>query len=200
MDFEQALKIVDPIEGHMTIFELEWLYKAVSSLPDNSRILEIGTFCGRSTIIMSLAARACHIISIDKDNIGQNICQQHLEQQKLDNVKLINGNSVELVPTLGLFDFAFVDGDHGFPTVFYDIAHCARQVKSGGLIAGHDYTFENGVRPATDELIKYNTRAFADFAVFRKDDNDDIIGNIWHARKIHQHIGKFAMTICGWST
>ena len=36
-------------------------------------------------------------------------------------------------------DFVYIDGDHEFPYVASDIFYWAKKVKSGGIVAGHDY-------------------------------------------------------------
>ena len=39
----------------------------------------------------------------------------------------------------GFFDFVFIDGDHKFDFVMEDLIGWARKVRSGGIVAGHDY-------------------------------------------------------------
>lgn len=52
----------------------------------------------------------------------------------------------------GSLDFVYIDGNHEFDFVMLDLILWSRKVRSGGLVAGHDYyRFRNaGVVPAVD--------------------------------------------------
>jgi predicted O-methyltransferase YrrM len=49
------------------------------------------------------------------------------------------------------FDFIYIDGDHTYEAVRDDAAAWWEKLKSGGVIAGHDYGWE-GVKRAVDEF------------------------------------------------
>lgn len=49
-------------------------------------------------------------------------------------------------------DFVYIDAAHDYESVCSDIAHWAPKVKRGGLICGHDYGKESGVKEAVDEF------------------------------------------------
>src|SRR5262249_44197342 len=57
----------------------------------------------------------------------------------------------------GYFDWVYVDGDHLFESVLFDLNAFEPKVRSGGLIAGDDYTvfgwWQGGVRRAVDEFV-----------------------------------------------
>jgi len=38
-----------------------------------------------------------------------------------------------------VFDFVYIDGHHGFDYVMRDLIEWSRQVRSGGIVAGHDF-------------------------------------------------------------
>jgi hypothetical protein len=40
----------------------------------------------------------------------------------------------------GSLDFVYIDGNHDFLNTTLDIHHWSRKVRSGGIVAGHDYT------------------------------------------------------------
>jgi len=56
----------------------------------------------------------------------------------------------------GMLDFVFIDGNHIFDHVMADIIIWSRKVKSGGIVAGHDYThFKNsGVVEAVNKYCE----------------------------------------------
>jgi hypothetical protein len=39
----------------------------------------------------------------------------------------------------GSLDFVYIDGDHTFPAVAFDIFEWSKKVRSGGIVSGHDY-------------------------------------------------------------
>lgn len=62
------------------------------------------------------------------------------------------------------FDFVFIDGNHAYPYVSEDIRVWLPKVRSGGVLAGHDYVDKPkyGVIQACQELLpnhKFNKRA-----------------------------------------
>lgn len=52
------------------------------------------------------------------------------------------------------FDFIYVDGNHDFNYVFSDILLWLPKIRKGGVMSGHDYLEEVGVKPAVDFCIK----------------------------------------------
>lgn len=50
-------------------------------------------------------------------------------------------------------DFIFIDGNHEYNYVKPDILRWLPKVKPGGLISGHDYGQEPGVKKAVDEIF-----------------------------------------------
>jgi hypothetical protein len=74
-----------------------------------------------------------------------------------NNIKLIKGNSLEVLPKIDLkiFDMIFVDGGHSYETVKSELGYILRNVKNNCLVVCDDYTlFETpGVKKAIDEAI-----------------------------------------------
>jgi len=109
--------------------------------------LEIGAYCGRSTVTMGLVAN--YVVSIDHhkgdegtgpaDTYGvflSNILQFFL----INRVSARVGDVEQVGPTLGSeqFDMAFVDGAHDEASVARDLALSLRVVRPGGRILLHD--------------------------------------------------------------
>ena len=81
----------------------------------STRLLEIGTSNGYSTIWLAWATRAIggHIISIDREAHKQVLADANLRRAGLrDEVDLVCGDAAEVVANLpGPFDFVFFDAD-----------------------------------------------------------------------------------------
>lgn len=136
------------------------------------RVLELGSYLGRSTIALAANAEVVH--SVDPHNGGppgeENTLSGFLENigryGVRDRVIVHVGTSTEVVPAFreGLFDLAFIDAVHQRPHVDVDAAMCARCLAPGGALAFHDYNTDGawadgkwhpfGVRDAVDELVE----------------------------------------------
>ncbi|MDX1908928.1 MAG: class I SAM-dependent methyltransferase [Bacteroidia bacterium] len=57
-------------------------------------------------------------------------------------VEINRGLSTGVLPTFQdhYFDWVYIDTDHSYRTTADELRLCARKVKPGGIIAGHDYT------------------------------------------------------------
>ena len=60
-------------------------------------------------------------------------------------------------------DFVFIDGNHDFEHCYEDIVEWTKKVKSGGIVAGHDYKVDPvnnyGVIEAVQKYVKENNIA-----------------------------------------
>lgn len=66
-------------------------------------------------------------------------------------IKMASNKAVNLFADNSI-DFLFIDADHSYEGVKRDIQMWIPKVRSGGVIAGHDYDWE-GVKKAVDELF-----------------------------------------------
>lgn len=55
----------------------------------------------------------------------------------------------------GFFDFVFIDASHEYEDIKNDIQSWYPKVRSGGVLAGHDYGW-GGVKKAVDEFVEKN--------------------------------------------
>ena len=64
------------------------------------------------------------------------------ERLKGYNVHFIRSFSMDALANFedGQLDFVYIDGNHALPFVAQDIAGWDKKVRSGGIVAGHDYT------------------------------------------------------------
>jgi len=145
------------VEGWLTSAEGH----ALARLAEGKKVLEIGSYCGRSTIYIS--SRAESVDCVDPfDGQATTAPQSTLAKFMVnikkhgypDKVKFHVARSCDY-QTDQLFDFIFVDGDHSGDAVNSDIHFALGHLAPGGLIALHDYAsgIDAGVTKVVDQLI-----------------------------------------------
>ena len=75
-----------------------------------------------------------------------------------EQVKIDLGLSTEVLPRFpdGYFDWIYIDTDHGYTVTAAELAIARTKVKTGGIIAGHDYitgNWDGGVRYGVVEAV-----------------------------------------------
>lgn len=151
------------IKGWMFHEELIWLAKTARGL---RRIIEVGSYMGRSTVVM-LDNSEAHLWCVDSWDCAYTtapaIRKGFLEntQDQKDRVTVLHMQSDEAAVQLmarygsGSFDMVFIDGGHGYEVVKADILDYTPLVRTGGIISGHDYSPVNrDVMIAVDELLE----------------------------------------------
>lgn len=148
-----------------------WLHphegRQLAELSQGKRVLEIGSYCGRSTVC--IARRAESVVCIDffdgraTPNPGSTwdrFCQSLDRYGVRDKVTCIHPESEIPRPE---YDLAFIDGAHDYDSVVADIHKALEVLKPDGLLAFHDYRkfpnelnsgWDPGVTSAVDELIE----------------------------------------------
>lgn len=123
------------------------------------RVLEVGSFCGRSTIC--LAQSAVEVVSVDPhDGRGtgapcftlgefrQNLARYGVTYTVTEIVGPLESATLE-----GTFDAAFIDAAHDYASVVRDIENACGALRPGGDLAFHDYwPGDPGVVRAVNEL------------------------------------------------
>jgi hypothetical protein len=130
------------------------------------RVLEIGSYAGRSTIC--LAQTAEHVTAVDwfdgrgtpepRNTAGE--FRQNVERYGVaEKITTAAPDSIWPLPRYGL---AFIDGAHDYDSVADDTRKAMSMLAPGGLLAFHDYRshmgeldarWDPGVSQAVDELI-----------------------------------------------
>lgn len=84
-----------------------------------------------------------------------------------ENVYIFRNTSREFIKRhawLDEFDLVYLDGDHTYDAIKYDLESWYDYITIGGILAGHDYNKERynetrikcGVKPAVDEFVNKN--------------------------------------------
>lgn len=153
-------------------FDYSDLYDMVSELYEhNSIFVEIGVWCGKSLSYLMLKNPDKIVYGIDtfKGDPNNPNEQRIIKENNLDleNITRTNLQKLGLKPNLIIKDsveaskdfellscsFVFIDGGHMYEQVCKDIRAWLPMVKSGGIIAGHDYN-ANGVKKAVEKVFE----------------------------------------------
>ncbi len=163
------------IEGWMAFDEAELLAvtveRAILATPD-AAVVEVGSYCGRSTVVLAGVARelkARPIVAIDPHEgvfgLGDERAEPTLDRLRRnlvntglnDFVRVLVERSHDVVwsEPIGLL---FVDGLHGYDDVSADFRHFEPHIVAGGLAAFHDYGAScwPDVTRFVDELMSSN--------------------------------------------
>ncbi len=138
-------------------------------------VLEIGSYCGRSTICMAQTAK--RVTSVDphdgratpepRDTYGEfaENLRRYGVREKVQAWRMTTEQAGNEMQQLGqTFGLVFIDGAHDYESVRNDIAHALHLLAPGGLLAFHDYRcglpqegFDPGVEQAVNELLATRT-------------------------------------------
>lgn len=148
------------IDGWMTETELAFLYSMASAVPDQAKVVEVGSWKGRSTnaICSALAKKqGAELFAVDTWEGDSQICADYdvkdaLEQDLIykefcenmagyDFLKVVRADSVKAAEQFedNSIDWIFIDGDHSYDAVCNDVKAWFPKIKDGGVIAGHDH-------------------------------------------------------------
>lgn len=134
-----------------------------------SRVLEIGTFTGFSTICMARGmAKDSQLITIEANEELEEMIRKYLALAEVDDrVRLIIGDAKEVIPALeGPFDLVYIDADKLHYPLYYDLV--IEKVAQGGLILADNVLWDGKV---VDPRAKgADTQAIREF-------NDKVMGD-----------------------
>lgn len=163
--FEGVLEAVADVEGWMTVDQARKLWNGARRVGGGGRIVEIGSFRGRSMIVLASAAPAgVELVAIDphagNDRGPQEIdgfADEAAEDNVVFNRNLADAGVADRVTHLRMFsddaltdvdgsiDLLYIDGAHRFGPARDDIARWGRKVADGGDLLIHDSFSSVGV-------------------------------------------------------
>jgi predicted O-methyltransferase YrrM len=149
----RAVESVEALPGWL----LEGDAAALYDLAHGARgpILEVGTYRGKSTVLMATALRDAGldgpVVSLDVDAAGLREAAAELSRGDLaDRVVLVRGTAQALLRVQRGFTpaFVFLDGDHSRRGVARDLRALRDRVPAGAPILLHDYHDARNADPA----------------------------------------------------
>lgn len=163
MNLQKTLEI-QKLMPHQETQDYKWLAEVAK---DCRKIVEVGTYLGASarTMLDNSQARiwcidswcggldiSYGLVTTEKD---YQLFLKHIQdiRDRVVVLKMYSNEAAGLLPT-GCFDMVYIDADHSYDAVRFDILHYAPLVKPGGLLCGHDYESSRpGLIRAVKELI-----------------------------------------------
>lgn len=126
--------------------------EVITAIQKPSRILELGTAIGYSSILMSESLNnQVDILTIERDPKMITLAKDNIRKYGYNNIKILEGEALEILEGLeGTFDMIFLDGGQGHYNHY--LPHCLRLLDKDGVIVADNVLFRGMV--ASDELIK----------------------------------------------
>ncbi len=172
-DIDDALAAVADVEGWLTPAQATRLWERATELGPTGRVVEIGSYRGRSAIVLAMAAPAgSHVIAIDPhagNDRGPQQIEGTVEEGERDNaafranieragvtgsvrhVRLPSQDALTEVP--GEVDLLYVDAAHRYGPARDDLARWGARVRPGGRMLIHDSFSSIGVTLAIARLL-----------------------------------------------
>ena len=176
--FGRAFELAAPIEGWLTEAQAHRLWDAAVRVPSGGLAVEIGSFRGRSAVVMASAlADGARLIAIDPHAGGDRGPQEIAPQaergeadniafnanlraagvtDRVEHVRLMSSDAHAAVD--GPIDVLYVDGAHRFGPARDDLVRWGDRVREGGTMLVHDSYSSIGVTLATLSAITFAAR------------------------------------------
>ncbi len=166
-DGRRILALHDDLEGLIFVEESAWLYRAARG---QRRIVEIGSYRGKSCVLLALGSADVggHVIAIDPHrNLGSHdriaygpddheafldATRRYGVADRLTKQTMTSREGREVYDGEPI-DLLWIDGDHSYEGVKYDLSAWKGLVRAGGIVAVHDYSHHETVRRAWNEEI-----------------------------------------------
>ena len=176
------IKVAQEVKGFLPQNEADALYSAATSLEVKGPLLEVGSYCGKSTIYLGSAAqqmgRVLYALDHHRGSEENQSGWEHHDPELIDNrigvmdtlpffrraifdagledsvVALVGQSEVIANNWATPLAFLFIDGGHGDDPAKADFNGWVPKVKEGGLLAIHDVfpDEKDGGRPPYEHI------------------------------------------------
>ena len=166
-DFDDVERLIAHVDGWLTVDEARTLYDAARACTGRGAIVEIGSWKGKSTIVLARGSRAgssVPVYAVDP-HADYRFEEFRANVERAGVAELVRPIRSLSQPAADSFDepieLLFVDGSHDERLVREDAEKWLPKVVDGGFVAFHDTTWHAGPRRVVGERI-YRSRTFKD--------------------------------------
>ena len=175
--FAEAYAAAEPVEGWLSEDQALRLWERAAGLPAGALAVEIGSYRGRSAIVLASAApEGTRLVAIDP-HAGNDRGPQQIEgtsdegeadhrafranleragvADRVDHVRLPSQGALDAVE--GAINLLYVDGAHRYAPARDDIARWGERVRPGGALLIHDAFSSIGVTLAILRLLAFGS-------------------------------------------
>lgn len=156
-------------DWHLTGNGVNWLYGLYEMIEENfekdSILVEIGSFSGVSTSMFACVCEFVYAVDPWSDyseinsgflNQAESEFDNRMKQySNVEKIKLKSEDAVKLFPNESV-DVVYIDGEHKYESVLFDIQAWLPKIVKGGLLCGHDY-IEDGIQKALKNTFPNHT-------------------------------------------
>lgn len=154
-------------------FDFAKVYDRIAAeMPEGGRFVEIGVLQGKSLLYIAKKLLPINATAVGVDVFGTKTTwetnnvpdkivskawvEDMLRAEKVKNFELIEADSAEAATRFKdeSIDAVFIDGCHNYEWVTKDLENYYPKVKTGGIVAGHDYAEGSDVQRALDAFCK----------------------------------------------
>ena len=175
---DEAMRAIEGIDGWLSDAQAARLWHRAGSLGQSGRIVEIGSFRGRSTVVLAHAAGADGRVfavdphtgddrgprafdgepelgELDLELFRRNIARAGVSES-IEHVRMPSRGALDLVE--GPIDLLYIDGSHRYRDARDDIVLWGERVRSGGSLLIHDSFCSVGVTLAVLQSLCFGGR------------------------------------------
>lgn len=124
-----------------------------------TRIIELGTSVGLSTLYLAFGRRDAKIITVEGNQNLAHIASFMFEKLQLDNIQLMNHTFENALPYLKPekrdHTLVFIDGDHTYEATIKYFDFFMNTVSESLIIVLHDIYWSDSMKKAWDEIRSY---------------------------------------------
>ena len=125
-------------------------YSVLLEASGASRVLEVGTSAGYSTVWFAASAAGIRVVTVERDAAKADRAEKNLAEAGVsDRVTVVRGEALDVLKDLNRqgrsFDFAFIDADKEGAPAYFELAF--GMLEPGGLVGTDNMLYPEKYRP-----------------------------------------------------